>query len=282
MLKTDEDSFGVIVVDGNGALFARLDNGGGRSTTVLHKFSVNLPNQHRRGGFSANRYQRGVEIARHAYLRKVAEKTTELFIVDGSSVGVAGLVLAGSADFKNDLHDSDLFDPRLKSKVLKVVGCAEGQERGLEQAVAASQDALGGLRFVREKKLLEDFFLQVDDQQGKAAYGLKDLVTALDMRAIETVVLFEDLTIKMSDPLLLDIIDAEDLANLVDQEVLLTEWMVENCRKQFGAELVLVSDATEEGTKFVGFGGVGGLLRWPVDFQMLNEVADANGQEDAE
>lgn len=28
-------------------------------------------------------------------------------------VNVAGLVLAGSADFKNDLNSSDLFDPRL-------------------------------------------------------------------------------------------------------------------------------------------------------------------------
>ena len=54
---------------------------------------------------------------RHNYVRKVAETATQMFITN-DKVNVAGIVLAGSADFKNDLAQSDIFDQRLVAKVL--------------------------------------------------------------------------------------------------------------------------------------------------------------------
>lgn len=47
---------------------------------------------------------------RHNYVRKVAETAVQLF-VSNDKVNVAGLVLAGSADFKTELSQSDMFDP---------------------------------------------------------------------------------------------------------------------------------------------------------------------------
>jgi len=50
-----------------------------------------------------------------------------MFITD-NKINVAGLVLAGSAEFKNDLNNSDLFDQLLKEKVLATVDIAYGGE----------------------------------------------------------------------------------------------------------------------------------------------------------
>jgi peptide chain release factor subunit 1 len=44
---------------------------------------------------------------------------------------VCGLVLAGSADFKNDMNTSQMFDPRLACKVIKVLDVSYGGENGL-------------------------------------------------------------------------------------------------------------------------------------------------------
>jgi peptide chain release factor subunit 1 len=46
---------------------------------------------------------------RHNYVRKVAETAVEMFIKN-DKVSVAGLILAGSADFKTELGQSDMFD----------------------------------------------------------------------------------------------------------------------------------------------------------------------------
>ena len=40
---------------------------------------------------------------------------------------VAGLVLAGSADFKTELFQSDLFDPRLCKQVIKTLDVSYGK-----------------------------------------------------------------------------------------------------------------------------------------------------------
>ena len=67
MLDTDPP-FGFIVVDGNGALFATLQ---GNTREILHKFNVELPKKHGRGGQSSVRFARLRLEKRHNYLRKV-------------------------------------------------------------------------------------------------------------------------------------------------------------------------------------------------------------------
>ena len=63
-----------------------------------------------RGGQSALRFARLRMEKRHNYVRKVAETAVQMFITNDKS-NVAGLVLAGSADFKTELSQSDMFDP---------------------------------------------------------------------------------------------------------------------------------------------------------------------------
>jgi len=63
-----------------------------------------------RGGQSALRFARLRMEKRHNYVRKVAEVATTLFITNDKP-NIAGIILAGSADFKTELSQSDMFDP---------------------------------------------------------------------------------------------------------------------------------------------------------------------------
>jgi peptide chain release factor subunit 1 len=104
----------------------------GNTREIVHKFSVDLPKKHGRGGQSALRFSRLREEARRNYVRKVAELAVQHFITN-DRVNVAGLVLAGSAELKTDLSGSDLFDPRLLAKVIKIVDVSYGGENGFNQ-----------------------------------------------------------------------------------------------------------------------------------------------------
>lgn len=54
----------------------------------------------------------------------------------------------------------------------------------------------------------------------------------------------------------------------------LLEWFAEKY-KDFGAALEFVTNRSQEGAQFVkGFGGIGGLLRYRVDFDQLNYDSD--------
>jgi peptide chain release factor subunit 1 len=67
---------------------------------------------------------------------------------------VFGLILAGLADFKTELHQSDMFDPRLQVKVLKRVDISYGGENGFNQAIELAAETLGDVKFIQEKKLI--------------------------------------------------------------------------------------------------------------------------------
>lgn len=289
LLESDQ-KFGFIIMDGNGALFGTLS---GNTRDVVHKFSVDLPKKHGRGGQSALRFARLREEKRHNYVRKVAELAVQNFITN-DKVNVAGLILAGSADFKNDLNASDMFDNRLASKVIKVVDVSYGGENGFNQAIELSSETLGNVKFIQEKKLIGKYFEEISQDTGKVCYAIDDTLKALELGAVETLIIFENLEItrwvlkdsngsehvlhltKQQEAtqrdLFLDKATGQEM-EIVSQESFL-EWIAEHY-KDFGAALEFVSDRSTEGNQFVkGFGGIGGILRYKVNFEQLADVDD--------
>ncbi|EPY24281.1 peptide chain release factor subunit 1, partial [Angomonas deanei] len=146
MLESD-DKFGFIIMDGNGTMYATVC---GDVKEKLGSFTVELPKKHGRGGQSKNRFARIRMERRHNYVRKVAENAVSYFITNDRP-NIKGLVLAGSADFKEVLYQSDLFDPRLKEVVVKVVDVAHPGDVGLNQAIDLSADALSGVKLIQER-----------------------------------------------------------------------------------------------------------------------------------
>jgi peptide chain release factor subunit 1 len=176
-------------MDGNGCLFGTLT---GNTRDVIHKFSVDLPKKHGRGGQSALRFSRLRDEKRHNYVRKVAEQMSTLFITNAKP-NVAGLILAGSAEFKNDLAKSDLFDQRLRPLILKIVDVSYGDFNGFNQAIELASDVLGNVRFIHEKQILEKFFEDISKEGGKTCYGYLETLKSLEAGAVETLIVYEDL-----------------------------------------------------------------------------------------
>ncbi|KAK9480479.1 peptide chain release factor eRF1/aRF1 [Lipomyces japonicus] len=289
-LLESNSKFGFIIMDGNGALFGTLS---GNTREVLHKFTVDLPKKHGRGGQSALRFARLRDEKRHNYVRKVAEVAVQNFITN-DKVNVTGLILAGSADFKTELSQSDMFDGRLQAKIIKVVDVSYGGENGFNQAIELSAEALSNVKFIQEKKLILQYFDEIAQDTGKYCYGVDDTLKALDLGACETVIVHENLdviryTLKTStgDNVVINISKAREAQNKdkfldkttgqemeVVEEQPFVEWLAENYR-EFGTSLEFVTDKSSEGAQFVrGFGGIGALLRYKVNFEQLVDDSD--------
>jgi len=68
----------------------------------------------------------------------------------------------------------------------------------------------------------------------------------------------------------------------VVDKISLVEWFADNYTK-FGTQLEFVTNRSQEGNQFCkGFGGVGGLLRWKVDFAEHSEETYADMGEDSD
>ncbi|XP_039009562.1 eukaryotic peptide chain release factor subunit 1-2-like [Hibiscus syriacus] len=278
-LLESDDKFGFIVMDSNGTLFGTLS---GNTREVLHKFTVDLPKKHGRGGQSALRFARLRMEKRHNHVRKTAELATQFFIKSATSQpNVSGLILAGSADFKTELSQSDMFDPRLQAKILNVVDVSYGGENGFNQAIELSAEILSNV---------------------KKYFGVDDTLKALEMNAVELLIVWENLEINrymLKHSITAEIIikrlnkeqeadqsnfrDPETSAELEVQEKMpLLEWFA-NKYKRFGCSLEFVTNKSQEGSQFCrGFGGIGGIVRYQLDMRTYDELSNGEVYEDSD
>ena len=130
----------------------------------------------------------------------------------------------------------------------------------------------------------------VDGLIAHNCFGVKDTLAALESGAVEELIVWESLDIarlllknkesgvekvayltekQERDPAMLK----EDGVELeVVDRISLLEWLANNF-KSFGAKLQFVTNKSQEGSQFVrGFGGIGGLLRYQLDFLAMEAV----------
>jgi len=289
-LLEDDDKFGFLIMDGNGSLYGTVQ---GNHREILHKFSVDLPKKHGRGGQSALRFARLRLEKRHNYVRKVGELATQFFIPSGERPNIKGLIVAGSAEFKQDLTtNTDLFDQRLSAILIPpLLDISYGGEMGFNQAIELASETLRNVKFIQEKKLITKFLDEIAQDTGKICFGIKDTIRALEIGAVETLIVWENLEIhrlQLRNPHT----DAEQILYLTPEETknpklyqdpetgvaidvveneAFIEWIVNNY-KNFGATLEFITDRSQEGNQFCkGFGGIGGLMRHQVEFELYED-----------
>ena len=135
--------------------------------------------------------------------------------------------------------------------------------------------------------------IEISQDSGRVCYGVDDTLKALEAGAAETLIVYEDLdvtrwvlkassgsevilhTLKVQEAdreMFMDKETGQEM-EIVEQGSLL-EWLAEKY-KDFGAALEFVSDRSSEGNQFVkGFGGIGAMLRYNLNFEQLAEYDD--------
>ena len=120
---------------------------------------------------------------------------------------------------------------------------------------------------------------------------MKDTLTALESGAVEELIVWEALDIQRyvvknkesgaEKVLYLNEKQEKDGSSFKEpggveleavDKLSLLEWLANNF-KSFGAKLQFVTNKSQEGSQFVkGFGGIGGLLRYQLDFLSMDAV----------
>ena len=152
------------------------------------------------------------------------------------------------------------------------------------------------MALVQEKRLISRYFEEISQDTQKFCFGIEDTLKGLEMGAIDVLIVYENLetvryVLKQADTgdeviKHLSAAQEADASNFVtsdgvELEVIekqqLVEWFAENY-KNFGAQLEFVTNRSQEGSQFVkGFGGIGGILRYKVDF--MEHDYDDNGSD---
>ncbi|WP_459193102.1 Vms1/Ankzf1 family peptidyl-tRNA hydrolase [Halosimplex sp. J119] len=260
----DSRTDGLLVVERGGAVLGRLD---GEAISVVESIESAVMGKTRAGGQSAQRFARERERQKEEFFDEVASEAERAFLADagggdgnaadaaadggtatettdgdgGSALAVDGLLVGGTAVTVDDFLEGDHLDYRLDDAIVGGHYAVEyAGEQGLHQLVDRASDELEAAAERPAREALETFFdaLGGDDP---VVYGPEETTEALDYGAVETMLCSAALP-------------AEEIR----------EW--EARTEEEGGETVVVPDESDRGTRFrEAFGGIGALLRFPIE-----------------
>jgi peptide chain release factor subunit 1 len=278
----EPDTWGLIVMDRAEVTLGLLR--GKRIETLRNRQSL-VPSKHGRGGQSQHRFERLIEHAAHEFFVKIGEMASELFLPRKDQL--KGLLLGGPGATKEYFYKEGYLQYELQQKVVQpLFDTGYTDEYGLKELVEKATQTLHGLEITEEKRIVQRLLNEIRKAEtGLAAYGPKDVQHALEIGAVDTLLISEGLRQQRVTFRCTSCQNQFD-RTLPDSEIdgvldgpcpncgqrALTEAASEDYVEGLfrraadsGATVRLVSTESEEGEMLAkAFGGIAAILRYPV------------------
>lgn len=229
----DKREYGLVVIDRRDADIALLK---GKSIIPLTKTHSHVPGKFKAGGQSAQRFARLIEGAAKDHYKKVAEYIKEMFL---DRKNLKGIIVGGPGPTKYDFVEGNYITDQLKRKIIAIKDLSYTGEFGLQELVEKSQDILAEEEITEEKQIMQKFFSLLSKEPGKVAYGEQEVKKALEMGAVDVLLLSEDLPDETIDKLSES---AEEMGTTVD----------------------IISIETREGVQLKDMGKIAAILRFEI------------------
>jgi peptide chain release factor subunit 1 len=277
----EKETYGILLIDSAGATLATLQ---GRRLEIIRQLTSGVPGKTRAGGQSARRYERLREMRLQEYFTRVGQHANEIFL---PIENLKGVIVGGPGPTKYDFEKGEYLNYMLKNKIIDTVDTAYVEEQGVKEVVEKAPEVMRKVRYIEERKVVQQFLYEVGHDTGKITYGEEDVRRALEAGAVNILLLSEGLetsrvTIKCSacnyeeqhtvknkalaefeqslvgkpcpkcHATSMSIVDKEDL---IDDFAELAEYT--------NSQVEVISTETEEGQMLKNsFGGVAAILRF--------------------
>ncbi len=269
----EKQTFGLLVIDRSESTIGLLK--GKRVMTVKNIQSL-VPSKHGRGGQSALRFERLIEIAAHEFYKKTADVANETFLAQPD---LQGVLIGGPGPTKEFFVKEEYLHHELRKKIIDTFDTGYTDEYGLKELVEKAKDSLANLDLMREKDLMQRLLEEIRKSDGGlASYGEDQVRHALEMGAVDTLLLSEGLRKKRVALRCAQCgwdgkvtVDREEDARcpkcpqatpVIDSVVDLVDDFYEEAAK-VGTKVELLSVDSEEGEMLMkAFGGIAAILRY--------------------
>jgi peptide chain release factor subunit 1 len=274
----EEEVYGLIVIDRAEATLGTLS---GKKIDVIKNIQSLVPSKHGRGGQSAQRFERLIEIAAHEFFKKVGDLANDAFL---NLPELKGILIGGPGATKDFFKDNDYLHHELQKKVVESFDVGYTDEYGLRELLEKARPTLTHLEVSREKDMMNRLFVEIRKEDGGlSTYGLDQVMNALTSGAVETLLVSEGLnlyhlmfkcqscgkTISVRsherEPASPVCPDHQGAMELIEDKDLVDE--LADIASRYSTQFELISTDSSEGEMLMkAFGGVAAILRYRARF----------------
>jgi len=229
-----KEVYGLVVMDQRDAMLAFLK---GKSIIPIRKTHSEVPGKIRAGGQSAPRFARLREGAIKDHYKKIADHMKSEFL---GLKDLKGIILGGPSTTVNDFINRGYITGDLQKKIIGTKDLSYTGEFGLQELLDRSADILAEEEVASEKEIMQKFLALLAKEQTKTSYGEKEVKKALDMGAVDILLLSESLPDEKIDEL-------------------------ETEAKKTAVTIKIISTETREGVQLRDLGKIAAILRYAVE-----------------
>ena len=185
----EKETYGILLIDTSEATLATLQ---GRRLDIVLELTSGVPGKTRAGGQSARRYERLRDMRIQEYFTRVGKHTNETFL---PIENFKGLILAGPGPTKLDFEKGEFLNYMLKDKIIGVVDTSYVEEQGVKEVVDRAPEIMRKVRYIEEKKLMQQFLYEIGHDTGMVTYGEEDVRRSLESGAVRILLLSDGLEV---------------------------------------------------------------------------------------
>lgn len=273
----DDRVYGLIVADKSEAAIGYLQ---GNSIKTAYTLDSNVPGKTRAGGQSAQRFARIRKQMLKTFLTDISDKAKNAFLDKAREDKLLGIIIGGPGFVKDKLVDDDYLHQELQDKVITVESLGHSGEGALKELVQKAEESIQDSQAVREKKIVNKFLKNLKEENGKSEYGLKQVMKAMEMGAVETVLISEDFNyykatyecgnnhekeVYEKKPEIEESIECEECNEEMKLEEMqdIVDVMAEKA-EEMSSDLEIISTDHEEGQRLMNMGGIAAILRYRI------------------
>lgn len=188
-MLAEKKTFGLIVLDRREATIGILR---GKTIEPMKHLTSTVPGKQRKGGQSSHRFQQLRLIAIHDFYGRIGDSANDAFLaIDPKDL--QGILVGGPSPTKEEFVEGGFLHHELQRKILDALDVSYTDESGLYELVDAAEDRLLDLELTQDKLIMRRFMKELVSDAGLAAYGEKEVRHNLELGAVETLLLSEDL-----------------------------------------------------------------------------------------
>jgi peptide chain release factor subunit 1 len=183
----EKETYGILLIDASEATLATLQ---GRRLEIVLELTSGVPGKTRAGGQSARRYERLRDMRLQEYFTRVGQHANETFL---PIENLKGLIIGGPGPTKYDFEKGDHLNYMLKDKIMDVIDTSYVEEQGVKEIVDKAPEIMRKIRYIEEKKLMQQFLFEIGHDTGMVTYGEEEVRRALRNGAVRTLLLSDEL-----------------------------------------------------------------------------------------
>jgi len=182
-----KETIGLFVMDRRETTFATLR---GKHVEIIRKLTSAVPGKHSKGGQSARRFERLIEIAANDYQKRVADAANEIF---SQISDLRAIIVGGPGPTKEDFLNNEMLHEPIRKKIAGVLNTGYTDEHGIKELVSKAGDIIADLEILKEKALVQRFMEELVSGKSLATYGDKEIRNAIEQGAVELLLVSEEL-----------------------------------------------------------------------------------------